>query len=90
MAATRGGPAAAAACMMGGAEVGWCWSERCGGREPVQRQGNQVTPVAPFQTAEEQGSPLKLLLGLAKASRNIHSPLARYFPCCPGTELETG
>lgn len=34
MAATRGGPAAAAACIIGGAEAGWCWSERCGGREP--------------------------------------------------------
>jgi hypothetical protein len=35
VAATRGGPAAAAACIIGGAEAGWCWSERWGGREPV-------------------------------------------------------
>lgn len=34
MAATRGGPAAVAACIIGGAEAGWCWSERCGGRDP--------------------------------------------------------
>lgn len=38
VAATRGGPAAAAACIMGGAEVGWCWSERWGGRDPVQEK----------------------------------------------------
>ena len=38
MAATRGGPAAAAACIIGGAEAGWCWSERCGGREPGERE----------------------------------------------------
>lgn len=31
MAATKGGPAAAAAaCIIGGAEAGWCWSERWG------------------------------------------------------------